>query len=502
MIHLSQEVTHLEAKEIASLKKRVTKLEQRQISRILGFHPFRAGTSRRHSLGRRNLSKQKRKNLKSQQKFQDIDDLVDEEVIVKDKGSGEKGGSIAKTISIARLNISAARPEVSTAEPKTPPTTTTLFDDKDVTITDTLVKMKILKAKEKEVAFKDADDSARPIRSITTLQPLLTIDLKDKGKSILQEPEPIKKTKKRDQNQTERDAKVALKIQEDLDEEVRTERERQEEASKAALGELYDEVQAQIDADHELAVRLTHEEQEKYTVKEGSEEDEKRVGSRKKRAAGSSSKQKSPKKQKVNDQESVDSDTELKKCLMVLLDDDKAINYETLDVKSLIVDFLDRKDVLDLHKIVMERFIANDPEVSINMFIEKRYPLTKEILEKMLSWRLEAETKILIPQPTGTLIDITPPEQPKSLPVAPKAGRRKRIVTNDVEFQKKLVKASSKVCHDTDEPVRVPYEIYGKLYHLTNDEIQAHLEKEEKMKRAAEEAKLLKMSKPELIKVV
>nr|GEX96866.1 hypothetical protein [Tanacetum cinerariifolium] len=63
----------------------------------------------------------------------------DTEVIVEDNGSGEKG-------------------EVSTAEPKTPPAITTLFDDKDITIADTLVKMKSQKAKEKGVAFKDADD--------------------------------------------------------------------------------------------------------------------------------------------------------------------------------------------------------------------------------------------------------------------------------------------------------------------------------------------------------
>nr|GEU79215.1 hypothetical protein [Tanacetum cinerariifolium] len=204
-------------------------------------------TDHRHSLGRRTVSKQGRKNLKSQQKFQDIDDLVDEgmnfvldkdadktkefnldvdiEVIVTDKGSGEKGGSTAETVSTVRPDISAARPEVSTAKPKTPPTTTTLFDDEDVIIADTLVKIKSQKAKEKGVAFKDIDDSARPIRSITTLQPFPTIDPKDKVK--------------------------------------------------------------------------------------GSEEDEKRVGSRNKRAPGPSSKQTSPKKQKVNDQESIDIDKNL-----------------------------------------------------------------------------------------------------------------------------------------------------------------------------------------------
>nr|GEX88734.1 hypothetical protein [Tanacetum cinerariifolium] len=317
---------HTLGSDEASLKKRVTKLEQRQSSRILGFHPFRADTFRRHSLGRRSISKQGRKNLKSQQKFQDTNDLVDEEVIVEDKGSCEKGGSTTKTISAARPNISDARQEVSIATPKTPPTTTTLFDDEDVTIADTLVKMKSQKAKEKGVAFKD--------------------------------------TNKRDQDQIERDAEVTLKIQANLDEEAKTEIERQEEASKAALAILYDEVQAQIDVDHELAAILTHEEQEKYTIKERSKFDK-----------------------------------ELKKWLKVVPYDDKAINYETLDVKSPIVDcesqvlgtmetgdvnvykltrldgsyihflnfsrmleVLDRQDVLDLHNIVMERFLANDPD--------------------------------------------------------------------------------------------------------------------------------------------
>ncbi|GKC50626.1 hypothetical protein Tco_1073371, partial [Tanacetum coccineum] len=46
------------------------------------------------------------------------------------------------------------------------------------------------------------------------------------------------------------------------------ERQKQEEATSAALAEEFDEIQARIDVDHELAVRLTHEEQEKYTIKE------------------------------------------------------------------------------------------------------------------------------------------------------------------------------------------------------------------------------------------
>nr|GEZ76068.1 hypothetical protein [Tanacetum cinerariifolium] len=90
-------------------------------------------------------------NLKSQQMFQDIDDVIDEdadtEMIVKDKGNGEKRGSITEI-------VRTARPEVSTTKPKTPPIITNLFDNEDVTIADTLVKMKNQKAKEKGISFK------------------------------------------------------------------------------------------------------------------------------------------------------------------------------------------------------------------------------------------------------------------------------------------------------------------------------------------------------------
>ncbi|GJY85791.1 hypothetical protein Tco_0499817 [Tanacetum coccineum] len=50
--------------------------------------------------------------------------------------------------------------------------------------------------------------------------------------------------------------------------EVERERQREEQASMDYITNLYDEVQARIDVDHELAVILTHEEQEKYTMDE------------------------------------------------------------------------------------------------------------------------------------------------------------------------------------------------------------------------------------------
>nr|GEW08313.1 hypothetical protein [Tanacetum cinerariifolium] len=77
------------------------------------------------------------------------------------------------------------------------------------------------------------------------------------------------------------------------------------------------------------------------------------------------------------------------------------------------------------------------------------------------------EYLILIPQSISHVIDVTPPEQPESPPVAPKAVREKGIATDDVESLKKMVKALSKVHPDPDKPVRVPYEIHGKLYTIS-----------------------------------
>ncbi|GJX75774.1 hypothetical protein Tco_0322585 [Tanacetum coccineum] len=76
---------------------------------------------------------------------------------------------------------------------------------------------------------------------------------------------------------------------------------------------------------------------------------------------------------------------------------------------------------------------------------------------------------------TKEAVDKEPTKEPKVENVEREPG-----ITDDAEFPKKLVKASSKVRPDPDEPVRVPYEVHEKLYHLTNDEIQAHLDREEK----------------------
>ncbi|GJX11646.1 uncharacterized mitochondrial protein-like protein [Tanacetum coccineum] len=185
--------------------------------------------------------------------------LTDDTEVVEDKG---------------QVDIDAARQEDSVVEPRTPPTTTSIFDDEDITMAQTLIKMKEEKAKEKGVSIKDVDDSSRPARSILTLKPLPTIDPKDKGKGVLKES-PVKKVKRSDLDaaQIAKDAEIARLVHENELAEMereREERQRQDQASMDYIASLYDEVQAKMDASEELAARLQMEEREMYTIEERS----------------------------------------------------------------------------------------------------------------------------------------------------------------------------------------------------------------------------------------
>ncbi|GJY48939.1 hypothetical protein Tco_0438895 [Tanacetum coccineum] len=70
----------------------------------------------------------------------------------------------------------------------------------------------------------------------------------------------------------------------------------------------------------------------------------------------------------------------------------------------------DRQDLEDLQRLAMKRFEDNAPEgynlllwgdlkilfepnAKDEVWMEKRYPLIKEMLQKMLNWKLEAEAE-------------------------------------------------------------------------------------------------------------
>nr|GEV81560.1 putative ribonuclease H-like domain-containing protein [Tanacetum cinerariifolium] len=193
-------VKDAQAKEILTLKARIKKLEKRckpTISHHRAWLRSVSLLSKKKKLSQRmSVSKQGRKNAKSGSTKDDSDKLdaeldEDMEYIDTEKALNKGRQSIVDT---ARPYVSTARPDVSTARPDDD--TARLHVSTARQEFNTLIKLKDDKAK--GVAFKDSESTDRPARSIITFKPLPTIDLKDKGKGVLEEPESAKKMTKSD----------------------------------------------------------------------------------------------------------------------------------------------------------------------------------------------------------------------------------------------------------------------------------------------------------------
>nr|GEW06313.1 hypothetical protein [Tanacetum cinerariifolium] len=313
-----EEAKTTQDKVITRLKLRVRRLENKR--KAMTSQPMkrrlfkgRVETSTDKILGE-DASKQKRNDDKTEEL--NLTDGVDTEVIVEDKGSGEKGGSTADQVSAARPEVSAASVPVNVcvATPSTPPTTTTIFGDKDLSIAQTLIKLRNEKAKEKGVAFRDVEEPPRLTRSTTTLQPLSTINPKDKD--------------------------LAQRIYEEelveLDR-AQKEKQKQEEATIAALTEELDEIQARMDADHELAIQHSNINPQKMMQEQESA--------------------------KSDEEESADykhEKVELRMWLIVVLDEEEIMDLEILSTNMLRK--FDRQDLVDLPRLVIKIFKDNTPE--------------------------------------------------------------------------------------------------------------------------------------------
>nr|GFA42996.1 hypothetical protein [Tanacetum cinerariifolium] len=432
-----ESVKDAQAKEILTLKARIKKLEKRFKPCISHHRAWLRSVSlfskKKKFSKRKSVSKQGRKNAKSGPTKDDSDKLdakLDEDMEYMDTEEAINEGR-QSIVDTAKPELSTARPNDDTTRP-------------DMTLADTLIKLKDDKAK--GVAFKDSESTYRLKRSILTLKPLPTIDPKDKGNGVLEEPESAKKMTKTDFDaaQIAKDEEIARQLKVELQAEVEKERQTEEQASMNYIENLYDEVQARIDVDHELAVRWIHEEHEKRKsccyqkqasnqnlinkvdvtylknmdfVPIGSEEDEriirdmnkkakeessdKGVDSKKKRKEGSRMKKMSKRRKTEVD---LEEEEKLIFFLKIDPDDEGIIDYEDFSsdgssrwIKTFfeMVTRFDRLDLVELYNLVMQRFETTTPEedgTEIHMLAKRKYPLTTRTFEKMLSLRLIAES--------------------------------------------------------------------------------------------------------------
>ncbi|GKE97163.1 hypothetical protein Tco_1582018, partial [Tanacetum coccineum] len=219
-----EKIKTTQANEIASLKRRVKKLEQKKRSRTHGLKRLRkaGATARVESSGdEENLgedaSKQGRK-INAIDADKDItlaNDDADKEMFYVDALNGEEVFVAGQNENVVEEVVDAA--QVSTA------TTTVTITTEEITLAQALADLKSTKPKAKGIAFR--------------------------------EPE------------------IALKLQKEIDKKERIARGEEEMIHEAniALTEEWDDIQAKIEADHELAQRLQAEEQEELSVEEKAE---------------------------------------------------------------------------------------------------------------------------------------------------------------------------------------------------------------------------------------
>ncbi|GJW45877.1 hypothetical protein Tco_0077523 [Tanacetum coccineum] len=174
--------------------------------------------------------------------------------------------------------------EVSTAAPSTTAVSPPVITEVEITLAQTLAKLKSAKSKvviqepvqstattapstipkAKGITFRDAGESTT--RTPTSVS---SSSIKDKGKAKMDEPEVPLKKKDQIALDEEMARNLEAQIQAELIEEERLARKKEEEAN-IALIESWDNTQAMMEADFELAQRLQAEEQGEITIEERS----------------------------------------------------------------------------------------------------------------------------------------------------------------------------------------------------------------------------------------
>ncbi|GKB52595.1 hypothetical protein Tco_0903348, partial [Tanacetum coccineum] len=259
---LQQRVLDLEntktaqAQEITSLKLRVKKLEKKGGSRTHKLKRlYKVGLSRRvesskdEGLGEEDTSKQGR--------IADIDadariNLVSTHFDVDTDMFG-----VHDLVAQALAALKSAKPKadkVMLQEPEQGIITTTTAAT-TVTAASTRPKAKGLVIHEEEQATTPTVSSQQPSQ----------LKVQDKGKGKMVEPEkPMKK-----KELIRLDEEIASKLQAEFDEEVRLAREKAEKEEEANIVS-WDNVQAMIDVDYQMAQQMQAEEQEKLSIEEKS----------------------------------------------------------------------------------------------------------------------------------------------------------------------------------------------------------------------------------------
>ncbi|GJU15340.1 uncharacterized mitochondrial protein-like protein [Tanacetum coccineum] len=253
---LQQRVLDLEntktaqAQEITSLKKRVKKLEKKVGSRTHKLKRLYRGRKINDIDANEDITLE---NIYDADMF-GVNDLDGDEVVVESKVTNKAGEK--------RYVVEEA---VVVTDAVTIPVSAATITNVELTLAQTLAELKSARPKTKGVVMQETSEST-PIITLQLSSHVKGQGSKDKGKAKMIEPEkPLKKIDQIKFNEEE-----ALRLLAKFDEEDRLAREKAQQVEEADIA--WDDIQAKIDADYQLAERLQAQKQQELTMKRKREE--------------------------------------------------------------------------------------------------------------------------------------------------------------------------------------------------------------------------------------
>nr|GEY49757.1 hypothetical protein [Tanacetum cinerariifolium] len=263
-----EKTTTTQRNEIASLKRRVKKLKKKNRSRThrlkrlykVSLTAMVESSGNEESLGE-DASKHGRIDVIDADEeitlvsvqYEVVSNDADKEMFDVDVLGGEEVFVAGKNENVDEEVVDAA--QISTTA------TTVIITTEEITLDQALEALKTSNPKVKGIVFQE-------LGKYTTTTIISSQQSHDKGKEILIEPltEPVKPKKRK--YQTRLDEEAALKLQVEFDEEERLTREKAEKEQEAniALIETWDDIQAKINVDHQLAERTQAQEQEELSI--------------------------------------------------------------------------------------------------------------------------------------------------------------------------------------------------------------------------------------------
>ncbi|GJS63336.1 hypothetical protein Tco_0677900 [Tanacetum coccineum] len=336
--NLQQRVLDLETtkttqtNEIASLKRRVKKLERKNKSRTHKLkRMYIVGLSRRvesfkdEGLSEEDASKQGRiADIDANKDIYLVNVYTDEDMF----SVNDLGGDEDKLVSAAKEIVNAATTTVSTSSTipvstaTTTTTTTATITDVEVTLAQALAELKSAKPKANKVVIQELEQGTTTTSPITIIS--IPKPLQDKGKGIMiKEPmvEQVKPMKRLEYMRLDEELTFKLQAKEEEEEEKeRLSREKAHQTEEANIA--WDDVQAKIEADYQLAQRLQAQEQEELTTEENASFSKR---------AGDEIEQENAKKQKVDEDKET---AELQSLIEVVSDDEEEVTINDVPLAT------------------------------------------------------------------------------------------------------------------------------------------------------------------------